>query len=150
MREGVYDIVDGRKVVSLYKLTGKGYERGWFTNCNCRYRLFEGARSTKKSVDILGYEPIFKILSDKRRNVMICRKNDSDNRQSTFENICGRLSDLDLLGTEFKATLNPLEITYLRTGQKIIFRGLNNPTSLNSVTFAHGYLTDIYIEEAFP
>lgn len=149
MREGVYDIVDGKKVVSLYKLTGKGYERGWFTNCKCRYRLFEGARSTKKSVDILGYEPIFKILSDKRRNVMICRKNDSDNRQSTFENICGRLADMDLLGTEFKATLNPLEITYIRTGQKIIFRGLNNPTSLNSVTFAHGYLTDIYIEEAF-
>lgn len=149
MRDGVYEVVDGKKVVSLYKLTGKGYERGWFTNCNCRYRLFEGARSTKKSVDILGYEPIFKILSDKRRNVMICRKNDSDNRQSTFENICGRLADLDLLGTEFKATLNPLEITYLRTGQKIIFRGLNNPTSLNSVTFAHGYLTDIYIEEAF-
>jgi len=149
MREDVYEIVDGKKVVSLYKLTGKGYERGWFTNCNCRYRLFEGARSTKKSVDILGYEPIFKILSDKRRNVMICRKNDSDNRQSTFENICGRLSDMELLGTEFKATLNPLEITYIRTGQKIIFRGLNNPTSLNSVTFAHGYLTDIYIEEAF-
>lgn len=149
MREGVCEIIDGKKVVSLYKLTGGGYERGWFTNCNCRYRAFEGARSTKKSVDILGYEPIFKILSDKRRNVMICRKNDSDNRQSTFENICGRLSDLDLLGTEFKATLNPLEITYLRTGQKIIFRGLNNPTSLNSVTFAHGFLTDVYIEEAF-
>lgn len=149
MREGVYEVVDGRKVVDLYKLTGKGYERGWFTNCNCRYRFFEGARSTKKSVDILGYEPIFKILSDKRRNIMICRKNDSDNRQSTYENICGRLADLDLLGTEFKATLNPLEITYVRTGQKIIFRGLNNPTSLNSVTFAHGFLTDIYIEEAF-
>ena len=149
MREGVYEIVDGRKVVDLYKLTGGGYERGWFTNCHCRYRLFEGARNTKKSYNILGIEPIFKILSDKRRNVMICRKNDSDNRQSTFENLCGRLADLDLLGTEFKATLNPLEITYLRTGQKIIFRGLNNPTSLNSVTFAHGYLTDIYIEEAF-
>lgn len=149
MRDGICEIIDGKKVVNLYKLTGKGYERGWFSNCNCRYRLYEGARSTKKSVDIIGYEPIFKILSDKRRNIMICRKNDSDNRQSSYENICGRLADLDLLGTEFKATLNPLEITYIRTGQKIIFRGLNNPTSLNSITFAHGYLTDVYIEEAF-
>ena len=149
MRDDIFTEYNGEKCIDLYKLTGKGYERGWFTNCPCRYRLFEGGRSTKKSVDILGYEPIFKILSDKRRNVMICRKNDSDNRQSTFENICGRLADLDLLGTEFKATLNPLEITYKRTGQKIIFRGLNNPTSLNSVTFANGFLTDIYIEEAF-
>jgi phage terminase large subunit len=44
---------------------------------------------------------------------------------------------------------NPLEIEYIPTGQKIVFRGLNNPTSLNSLTFAHGFLTDVYIEEAF-
>lgn len=149
MREGIITVKNGKKYIEIQKLTGAGYSRGWFTNCKCRYRLFEGARSTKKSVNILGYEPIFKILSDPRRNVVICRKNDTDNAQTTFANLCARLEDLDLFGTEFKATQNPLKITYLKTGQQIIFRGLNNPTSLNSLTFAHGYLTDIYIEEAF-
>ena len=44
---------------------------------------------------------------------------------------------------------NPLEIEYVATGQKIIFRGLNSPTGLTSLTFSHGFLTDVYIEEAF-
>jgi phage terminase large subunit len=148
MREDIFVIKNNSKVLSLPKLLGKGYGRGWFTNCPVRYRLFEGARSTKKSKVILGYEPIIKIISDERRNVVVCRKNDSDNRQSTFENICGCIEDMGFKDYFIKNT-NPLQITYKPTGQKIIFRGLNNPTSLNSLTFAHGFLTDIYIEEAF-
>ena len=97
---------------------------------------------------MIGVETVMKILSNELRNVLICRKNDSDLRQSAFENICGRIDDLGL-SNSFITRKNPLEIEYIPTGQKIIFRGLNNPTSLNSLTFAHGYLTDVYIEEAF-
>lgn len=148
MREGIYTIVDGVKQIDYYKVIGTGYERGWYTNCHARYRLFEGARNTKKSKDIIGYETIIKIISDDLRNIMICRKNDSDLRQSAYENICGCIYDL---GWErsFAMRKNPLEIEYIPTGQKIIFRGLNSPTSLNSITFKHGFLTDVYIEEAF-
>lgn len=149
MREDIFVIGEnGQKVISMQKLLGDGYTTGWFTHCKVRYRCFEGGRSTKKSKDILGYEPIFKILSDHRRNILICRQNDNDNRQSTYENIWGCITDL---GFEklFTKSKNPLVIEYKPTGQQIIFRGLNNPTSLNSITFAHGYLTDVYIEEAF-
>lgn len=148
MREDIFEIVNGRKTLSLRKLLGKGYDDAWFTNCKVRYRLFVGSRSGKKSYNIIGCEPIFKILSDPRRNVLIARQNDSDNRQSTFENICGRIIDLGLESV-FKISKNPLTIEYVKTGQQIIFRGLNNPTSLNGITFAHGYFTDAYIDEAF-
>lgn len=97
---------------------------------------------------MIGVEPLIKIMSDELRNVLICRKNDSDLRQSAFENLCGRIYDLGLEGS-FITRKNPLEIEYIPTGQKIVFRGLNNPTSLNSLTFSHGFLTDVYIEEAF-
>lgn len=97
---------------------------------------------------MIGVEPLMKIMSDELRNVLICRKNDSDLRQSAFENLCGRIYDMGLEGS-FITRKNPLEIEYIPTGQKIVFRGLNNPTSLNSLTFAHGFLTDVYIEEAF-
>lgn len=139
---------NGQDYISMDRLIGKGYTKAWFTNCHCRYRLFCGARSTKKSKVIIGYEPIFKILSDPRRNVLIARQNDSDNRQSTFENICGCIIDLGL-EKDFKISKNPLTIEYIATGQQIIFRGLNNPTSLNGITFAHGYFSDAYIDEAF-
>lgn len=150
MREDIWnnsDTIDG-KTLSLRKLIGKGYDAAWFLNCKVRYRLFCGARSTKKSKNIIGYEPILKILSDPRRNILIARQNDSDNRQSTFENICGCIIDLGLEKV-FKISKNPLTIEYIKTGQQIIFRGLNNPTSLNGITFAHGYFTDAYIDEAF-
>ena len=41
--------------------------------------------NTKKSYDMIGVEPLIKIMSDELRNVLICRKNDSDLRQSAFE-----------------------------------------------------------------
>ena len=148
MREGIFDYVNGQKYINFSKVIGTGYGNGWFSNCPVRYRLFAGARNTKKSKDILGYEPIMKILSNDKRNVVICRKNDCDNRQSTYENITGCVYDLGLQD-RFVFHTNPLEIIYKPTKQKIVFRGLNNPTSLNSITFAHGYLTDVYIEEAF-
>lgn len=142
------DIFDENGDLSLKKLLGGGYTKAWFMNNKCRYRLFCGARSTKKSKVIIGYEPIMKIISDPRRNVLIARQNDSDNRQSTFENVCGCITDLGL-EEAFKISKNPLVIEYKPTGQQIIFRGLNNPTSLNGITFAHGYFTDAYIDEAF-
>lgn len=151
MREDIWYVnnsITGEKDLSLRKLLGKGYDDAWFLNCKVRYRFFCGARSTKKSKNIIGYEPIFKILSDSRRNILIARQNDSDNRQSTFENICGCIIDLGLEKV-FKISKNPLTIEYVKTGQQIIFRGLNNPTSLNGITFAHGYFTDAYIDEAF-
>lgn len=148
MREDAFTIENGQRVFSLRKLIGGGYDNFWFTNCKVRYRLLCGSRSSKKSWNAIGYEPIFKILSDSRRNVLIARQNDSDNRQSTFENICGRIIDLGLENV-FKICKNPLSIEYIPTGQQIIFRGLNNPTSLNGITFAHGYFTDAYIDEAF-
>lgn len=148
MRDDIYEIKNGKKILSLHKLLGKGYTKAWFLNCKVRYRLFCGARSTKKSKNIIGYEPIIKILSDHRRNIVILRQNDSDNRQSTFENICGCIIDLGLENV-FKMSKNPLTIEYKPTGQQILFRGLNNPTGLNGITFAHGYWTDAYIDEAF-
>lgn len=156
MREDIGSIVDGTFIIDWEKVIGKGYTRGLFFNCNARYRLFKGARNTKKSKDIIGYEPIMKILSNDKRNILVLRQNDVDNRQSTYENIVGCLDDLGIsVGTKsdqmasFITSTQPLMITYRPTGQKIIFRGLNNPTSLNGITFSHGYLTDVYIDEAF-
>lgn len=136
--------------ISLAKSLGKGYFGGLFTNPlikPCRYRVYFGARNTKKSEDMLGREPLFKIMSNPSRNIMFIRKNDSDNRQSTYANLVAIIDKLGLNGF-FKTNENPrCEITYRPTGQKIIFRGFNNPTGMTSTKFAVGFLTDIYIEE---
>lgn len=125
---------------------GKGYGNGWFTNCHCRYRVFAGARNTKKSVDILGYEPIFKLLSNPIRNVLIVRQNDTDNGNSTFPNLIQTIDSLGLTRF-FQFRSNPREIIYKPTGQEILFKGFNNPTSQTSLKAKHGLFTDVYFEE---
>ena len=40
-------------------------------------------------------------------------------------------------------------ITYKATGQVILFKGFDNPEKLTSIEVEFGYLTDVYVEEAF-
>ena len=44
---------------------------------------------------------------------------------------------------------SPLEMTYKPTGQKIYFRGLDDPLKITSITVEHGYLCWVWIEEAY-
>lgn len=148
MRKDIFTEENGIRRFDLQKVFGKGYNNGLFFNFKGRYRFFVGSRSSKKSQNMLGYEPILKILSDERRNVVMCRQNDVDNKNSTYANLIKCIDDLGL-NDEFAIRKQPMEIEYKRTGQMIIFKGLNNPTSITSSKFPHGELTDIYIEEAY-
>lgn len=140
---------------SIYKGTGTGYEKGWWTNCHCRYRVYKGARNTKKSYDMIGYEPIDKILSDPRRNVLILRQIFNSHKLSTFSTICqiidmpDRDNPLLSLRRFFKINSHEMTITYKPTGQMIIFKGMDDPQKIQSIRVPKGYLTDVYVEEAF-
>ncbi len=46
-------------------------------------------------------------------------------------------------------TVSPMEMTYLPTGQKILFRGFDDVLKLASTTVNKGYLCFVWIEEAF-
>ncbi len=148
MRQGIYKDEDGVRSVDIQKALGKCYNNGWFTNTkDCRYRLFKGARNSKKSFNMIGNEIVLRMISDDITNVLVVRKNDVDNRNSTFTNIQRAINDF---GLEDKFAINKtnMEITHI-SGRKIIFKGLNNPTSLTSIQPAIGRLNAVYIEEAF-
>lgn len=126
----------------------KAYFHSWFTECHARYIVLKGGRNTGKSHNIFGLEPIFKILDNPIRNIIMLRANDVDNANSTYSNLVEKIDSLELTDL-FKCTKSPLKITYRPTGQVIIFRGCNNPTSLTSIKPETGMFTDIYFEEAF-
>ena len=146
-REDCFDKY-GRIIAS--KVFSPAFTRGLFLAGNeCRYRVFKGARATGKSKNVIGYETVFKIVSDERREILIVRLNSNSNKQSTYEDICGCIYDLGM-ERSFRMKENPIpEITYKPTGQVILFRGMNDPTTLNSITTAKGNITDVYVEEAF-
>ena len=132
--------------LSLRKLIGEHYDNAF--NSHCRYNIIKGSRNSKKSVDIIGYRAIFDILENPLNNVLIVRENEYTNRQSTFANIINCLGNMKIL-QYFKTNKNPLEITYKPTGQMIFFRGMNNPTTITSITVQVGVLNRVYVEEAY-
>ena len=117
---------NGSVTLSLKKAIGKGYGHFWFTNNHCRYRFLKGSRNSKKSVTC-SYEIVIKIMSDRRRNILICRQNYVDIRDSIFKSILRAFNDLGFQeGQDYTYTMQPLEITIVATGQKILpFLGLN-------------------------
>lgn len=142
--------------LSVQKLIGKGYNNAWFTNCKCRYRVFAGARNTKKSYNLIGLEVLIKILSNPLRNILILRQVGASNRYSTFSTLCMLIhqpipenSNISF-DKYFKINQSSMTITYLPTGQQIIFGGMfPDATRITSMRMPRGFLTDVYIEEAY-
>lgn len=119
----------------------------WFTNCESRYRGLKGARETGKSFNFIGEEPLFKLLSDSRRNAMMVRQNYKDNSSSTYLQIKSAARRLGISHL-FNFTKSPYLITRKDTGQVIMFAGMNDVENITSTTVETGFWTDLYFEEA--
>jgi len=85
-------------------------------------------------------------MKDPQANACALRKVGTYLRDSVYSQI---LWAIDALGVreEFKATVSPMEIIYKKTGQKIIFRGADNPSKIKSTKFQAGYCKFIWFEE---
>lgn len=119
----------------------------WFTNCDARYRGLKGGRATGKTYNFIGLEVFFKIFSDPRRNILMVRQNDKDNAQSNYtilKNVARKYGIYHL----FKFTVSPHKIEYKKTGQVILFGGMNDVENITGTSVSNGYWTDIYFEEA--
>ena len=141
--------------LSWYALTGTGYERGWWTNYKGRYRLYKGARNTKKSYDMLGLEALHKVISSPYRNILFLRNTFNSHRNSTYATMkmlieCPDHTRPDIsLKRYFKFNDNEMKITYKPTGQVMLFMGCDDPQKIQGIRVVKGYLTDVYFEEAF-
>lgn len=111
-----------------------------------RYIFEKGGRASGKSHDNLGVLVLYSILSCKYNNAVIVRQNDYSNKQSTFNLIIHLIGEMGM-GKYFATRVNPLEITYLPTGQVIYFRGANNPDTIKSIVAPTGWLNRMFIEE---
>jgi phage terminase large subunit len=81
-------------------------------------------------------------------NTVVVRRYFNTHRDSTFAQLKWAINRLKVKGS-WKATMNPLELTYLPTGQKILFRGFDDPQSITSITVEVGHLCWVWMEEAF-
>lgn len=107
-----------------------------------------GRGSTKSSVTsveiILGIKR--DALNDIYSNAVVFRKVGNTLRGSVYEQMCWAIDKLGL-NTEFKATVSPMEIVYVPTGQKIVFKGCDDPLKVKSTKFRKGFIKYVWFEE---
>lgn len=133
------------KVVSLKGVVGKGY--GDFWRCEKRYRVCKGSRGSKKSkTSALNF--IVRMMKHPQANLLVVRKTQATLKDSCYSDLKWAISRL---GVEayWKCTLNPLEIVYVPTGQRILFRGMDDPLKITSISVPVGVLCWVWIEEAY-
>lgn len=132
---------------NISTLIGKGYNRFW--NFQGRYRVVKGSRASKKS-RTTAYWIILNMMNPAYQlaNTLIIRKTERTLKDSCYSELLWVIHHLKL-EKFWKYTRNPLEMTYLKTGQKILFRGLDDPLKLASISVPIGYLCWVWIEEAY-
>ena len=129
----------------LPKIIGKGY--GAFWKSKDRYVVVKGGRGSKKSCTA-ALKIIAKMMQLKLSNTLVVRRYDTTNKDSTYAQLIWAINTLQVAHL-WKQSLSPLSLVYMPTGQKIIFRGLDDPQSITSITIPNGYLNFVWIEEAF-
>lgn len=133
------------KITNLPEVVGKGYGSYW--NFKGRYRVCKGSRASKKSTTT-AMNLIYRIMEYPKSNGLVIRKVYSTLKDSCFTQLKWAINRLGV-DDYWKATVNPLELTYLPTGQKILFRGLDDPLKITSIVVDNGTLCFLWIEEAY-
>lgn len=134
-----------RLQIRLPSIVGKGY--GTFWRFKGRYRVCKGSRASKKS-KTMALNTITKMMEYPQANMLVIRKTGRTLKDSCFTELKWAVHRLGVdAWWDFK--LNPLEATYKPTGQKIYFRGLDDPLKVTSITVDVGCLCWMWIEEAY-
>lgn len=131
--------------IFLPDIVGKGYGTYW--NYKGRYRVCKGSRASKKSTTT-AMNLIYRIMEYPESNALVVRKTYRTLLDSCFAQLKWAVNRLGVKDY-FDFKLSPLEIIYKPTGQKILFRGLDDPLKVTSVTVDVGSLCFLWIEEAY-
>lgn len=131
--------------VDIPELVGGGYGKFW--RSKNFYRVVKGSRGSKKSkTTVLNY--VVRLLKYPWANLLVIRRFSNTNKQSTYTDFkwaCNQLKVAHL----FKFNESLPEITVKKTGQKILFRGLDDPLKITSITVDVGILSWLWVEEAY-
>ncbi len=111
---------------------------------NTHYKLYGGRGSTKSS--FVSIEIIFGMMQDTNANAACFRKVGNTLAESVFEQLLWAIEQLGVSHL-WKVTLSPLRLTYKPTGQRIVFRGCDDPNKSKSIKIRNGYFKFIWFEE---
>ena len=131
--------------LKLPDLVGRGYKTFW--KFKGRYRVCKGSRRSKKS-KTMALWVITKMMEYPLANTLVVRKTYRTLKDSCFTELKWAIHRLQV-DEWWDIKESPLEMTYKPTGQKIYFRGLDDPLKITSITCEVGILAWLWLEEAY-
>lgn len=146
----VLDSHVNKVLTNLPKLIGGSY--GTFWHFKGRYRVVKGGRASKKSVTNSFWFPLnmmyYYHMHGAKPNTLVIRQYYNTHKDSTYAQLKWAINQAGVAHL-WRFKLSPLELTYLPSGQKIMFRGMDDPDSVTSITVDDGDLCWTWWEEAY-
>lgn len=109
------------------------------------YYWLEGGRGSTKSSDISIEIPQI-LIKNPDCHAVVLRKVGNTIKNSVYPQMQWGIDALGLTD-KFRFKTSPHEITYKRTGQKILFFGVDDPQKIKSIKLPFGYVGICWIEE---
>ena len=105
----------------------------------------KGGRGSTKST-FVSVQIVLGIIKDPDANAIILRRYQNELRDTVYGQFEWTISKMGLTYL-FKFQLSPMQIIFLPTGQKIVFKGADKPKKLKSINLGRGYIKYTWFEE---
>lgn len=133
------------KRIKLSEVVLPAYKEFW--NTKKTYVVCKGSRGSGKSKHAALWH-IVNMIKYPLSNTLVIRKVERTLRDSCYSDLKWAINKLGL-DDFWKCTTSPLEMEYIPTGQKILFRGLDSPLKITSISVPIGVLNFLWFEEFY-
>lgn len=132
-------------VKKLSEIVLPAYKEFWKTKKT--YVVCKGSRGSGKSKHAALWH-IYHMMKYPLSNTLVVRRTERTLRDSCYSDLKWAIHQL---GVEeyWNCTVSPLEMTYKKTGQKILFRGLDDGYKITSISVPVGVLNFLWLEEFY-
>lgn len=115
-----------------------------FKHGHTHYDL-SGGRGSLKSSAVSLLVPLL-VISNPSAHAVVLRKVGNTLRDSVYAQYLWAIGELGM-AAYWDAKVQPMELIYRPTGQKIMFRGADDPTKIKSIKVPFGYIAITHFEE---
>lgn len=132
-------------IIKLSNVVLPAYREFW--NTRKTYVICKGSRGSGKSKHAALWH-IYHMMKYPLANTLVVRKVERTLRDSAYSDLRWAIH---MFGVDsyWQCTTSPLEMTYIPTGQKILFRGMDDGYKLTSISVPKGVLNFLWVEEFY-
>ena len=133
--------------IRISELTGKAFHpliHDVFCHGHTHYDVSGGRGSLKSSCISLIVPPL--LVNNPMFHACVFRKVGNTIRDSVYQQYIWAIAQLGM-ADQWQARTTPMELIYKPTGQKIMFRGADDPMKIKSIKVPFGYIAITHFEE---